>query len=80
MEYIEVSVSGISGENAGILTAGLCDLGFESFTEENDGAFSSYIPLEAFDVMQVANFLETIAARMGFMYKVEKVEEQNWNA
>ncbi|MEI7492198.1 MAG: 50S ribosomal protein L11 methyltransferase [Bacteroidota bacterium] len=80
MEYIEVSVSGISGENAGILTAGLSDLGFESFTEERDGAFSGFIPLDAFDVMLVANFLESSAAKLGFMYKVEKVAEQNWNA
>ncbi|MCX6285935.1 MAG: 50S ribosomal protein L11 methyltransferase [Bacteroidetes bacterium] len=80
MEYIEVIVSGISGDNAEILTAGLIDLGFESFSEESSGLFSAYIPLDAFDIMKVANFLEEKAATLGFTYKVEKIAEQNWNA
>lgn len=79
MEYIEVNISGISGENAGIITAGMCELGFESFTEESGGTFSGYIPLDSFDIMQVANFLEKKAADLGFTYKVEKIASRNWN-
>lgn len=80
MEYIELKVSGISGEGAEILTAELCELGFESFTEEAGGSFSAFIPQESFDIMKVANFLEEKSANAGFSYKVEKIEEENWNA
>ncbi|MCX6282098.1 MAG: 50S ribosomal protein L11 methyltransferase [Bacteroidetes bacterium] len=80
MEYIEVSISGILAENAEILTARLSDLGFESFTEECGGAFSAFIPLDTFDILQVANFLEDYAVKLGFRYKVEKIAQQNWNA
>jgi len=80
MEYIELKVNGISGEGAEILTAELCELGFESFTEESSGSFSAFIPQESFDIMKVANFLEEKAANAGFSYKVEKIEEENWNA
>ena len=80
MEYIEVNVHGLSGDNAGILTAEMCELGFESFTEESGGIFSAYIPLGSFDRMKVANFLEKKAAKLGFRYKVETITGQNWNA
>ena len=63
MEYVEVKFIGISGENAGIMTALMCELGFESFTEESGGMFSAYIPLDSFDIMKVANFLEENAAK-----------------
>jgi len=79
MEYIEVSISGVSGEIAGILTAEMCELGFESFTEESGGLFSAYIQLESFDIMLVANFLEKKSADLGFTYKVEKIASRNWN-
>ena len=80
MEYIEVSVSGISPDAAEILVALLSDLGFESFTAESGGQFSAYIPLEEFEIMKTANFLEEKAMSLGFAYKVEKIAEQNWNA
>ena len=80
MEYVEVKFIGISGENAGIMTALMCELGFESFTEESGGMFSAYIPLDSFDIMKVANFLEENAAKYSFGYKVEKIAQQNWNA
>ena len=80
MQYIEVSITGFAGEKAEILTAELSELGFESFTEENEGNFSAFIPLDAFDIMKVAGFLEEKAMRDGFKYNVEKIEEQNWNA
>ncbi len=80
MEYTEVNVSGLSGENAEILTAEMAELGFESFTEEVEGFFSAYIPFDTFNLMKVANFLEEKAATLGFVYKVEKIGEQNWNA
>jgi len=80
MEYIEVKISGLPGDNAGILTAGLFDLGFESFTEESGGAFSAYIPLDDFDIMKVSGFLDGRAADLGFSYQVEKIAEKNWNS
>ncbi|MEI6885637.1 MAG: 50S ribosomal protein L11 methyltransferase [Bacteroidota bacterium] len=80
MQYVEVSITGLTGEKAEILTAELSELGFESFTEENEGNFSAFIPLDEFDIMKVAGFLEEKALRDGFKYKVEKIEEQNWNA
>jgi ribosomal protein L11 methyltransferase len=79
MEYIEVIISGVSEENAGILTAEMCEFGFDSFTEENGGVFSAYIPLESFDIMPIANFLEQKSANLGFTYKVEKIASRNWN-
>lgn len=80
MQYIEVNVTGLSREKSEILTAELSELGFESFIEGRNGDFSAFIPLDSFDIMKVANFLEEKAMRDGFVYKVEKIEEQNWNA
>jgi len=79
MEYVEVNIQGISAEFAGILTAQMCELGFESFTEESGGTFFAYIPLDSFDIMPVANFLEQKSADYRFTYKVEKIASRNWN-
>lgn len=79
MQYIEVIISGLSGEPAEILTAGMCELGFESFSEETYGEFCAYIPLEAFDIMPVSNYLEKQSAALGFRYSVSKVADRNWN-
>ncbi|MCX6241163.1 MAG: 50S ribosomal protein L11 methyltransferase [Bacteroidetes bacterium] len=80
MEYIEVNINGLSGEDAEILTAGMSELGFESFLEETAGIFSAYIPIDFFDVRKVSDFLDEQAMNLGFSYKIGNIPEQNWNA
>jgi len=80
MEYIEINISGLSGENAEILSAELSEYGFEGFSEEEEGGLNAFIPAGSFDVMPVANFLEERSFTMGFRYRVNRVPGQNWNA
>jgi ribosomal protein L11 methyltransferase len=79
MEYVEVTVKGLDEQQSEILTAGLCELGFESFSPEPDG-FLAYVPLHEFDLMKVSGFLELNSLEKGFTYSVSKIAEQNWNA
>jgi len=80
MEYIEIKLSGLSGDTGEILAAEMCELGFESFSEETGGVMSAFIPSDTFDMMKTANFLENRASASGFRYTVERIAEQNWNA
>ena len=80
MEYIEVNISGLSGESTEILIAELSESGFESFTEEDGDRLNAYIPSASFDLMPVGNFLEKRSSSMGFSYQVSRIPGQNWNA
>jgi ribosomal protein L11 methyltransferase len=80
MEYIEVSISGISGEYTDILIAELSESGFESFSEDDGGGLNAYIPSSSFDIMSAANFLEERSSLLGFSYHVSRIPQQNWNA
>lgn len=80
MDYIEVSMSGLSALAAEILPAELAEFGFEAFSEEEDGRLNAFIPSRSFDVMPVANFLEERSSAMGFSYTVTRIPARNWNA
>lgn len=80
MDYIEVSMTGLSAMAAEILPAELTEFGFEAFSEEEDGKLSAFIPSRSFDMMPVANFLEVRSSSMGFSYTLTRIPDRNWNA
>jgi ribosomal protein L11 methyltransferase len=82
MDYIEVKIqiAPASKEANEILIAQLADIGFESFTEDDDG-LSGYI--------KAPNFSDEIKANLDSLYhpedtkisyQVTKIKDQNWNA
>ncbi len=62
-----------------IIIAYLGELGFESFTEEDNFLFA-YIPTEIFSEDTMLEFLGEKFSSVQITYKISEVEEQNWNA
>jgi ribosomal protein L11 methyltransferase len=60
-----------------LLTMYLADLGFESFTEENQ-RFQAYMPIESFDEAQVRNLMAS--EFVGLQFNIKEIAAQNWNA
>lgn len=79
MDYIQVSVTGISGDGGEILMAHMSELGFESFTETEDG-LQGFIPVDLYDEMAVCGWLQRYSAETGIFFRKELVKAQNWNA
>ena len=76
--YIELEAE-IKGNKAqsDLLTMYLAEIGFESFTEENQ-RFQAYMPIERFDETQVRKLMSAEFAEMDFTIK--EIAAQNWNA
>jgi len=81
MEYIELTCHTTSGVHTSeLLMDALADVGFDSFTENEDGTLSAYI--------QAFLFTDDLEIRLkssdfsGFLasFKVKKIADQNWNA
>jgi len=81
MDYIELrcTINPYSEDHAGILTALLANLGFESFAE-NDDRLCAYIPSSDFDVtsLEEIDFKIIDKASVSFDHKI--IKEKNWNA
>lgn len=74
MNYIEYKISGVTQEQADILVAELAELGFDSFSEWEEGSMSCYIPAEQCDK------IATQAMLNGVQYTVNEIRQQNWNS
>jgi ribosomal protein L11 methyltransferase len=81
MEYVEMICHPSAGAHtAELLMAMLADIGFESFTENEDGTLSAFI--------QAPLFTGELSARLGsdefsgFLesFKIDRIADQNWNA
>jgi ribosomal protein L11 methyltransferase len=59
--------------------AQLAELGFESFTENDDG-IQGFVPVDLFNEDEVNSWLQKYAATSGIFYRTEKIKAQNWNA
>lgn len=76
MKYIELNIS-ISDElQAEILTALLSDYPFESFLQEDD-SLKAYIQTDEYALCSAD--VEQLLSEQGSQYKVQEVEQQNWN-
>jgi len=79
MDYIQVSITGIPFGESEILMAQLAELGFESFTELEEG-LQGFVPVDLFNEAEVNRWLQTYSATSGIFYRTERIKEQNWNA
>ncbi len=79
MDYIEVSISDLSGFDPEIVVAQLAELGFESFTESDDG-LQGFIREDMYEEGPVNDYLQQLSAEHGIRYSSRKIEAQNWNA
>lgn len=59
--------------------AHLAELGFESFTETEDG-IQGFIPVDQYDEVTVKGWLQKQSADSGIFFRTERVKAQNWNA
>jgi ribosomal protein L11 methyltransferase len=61
-----------------IFTADLAELGFESFTESDEG-LKAYVQEEEFDAQRLETMLHALFPLNKPAYKVTVIEQQNWN-
>ena len=78
MNYLELSLK-TEPDFAEILMVELAEIGFESFTE-NENGLEAYIQEEIFEEISTKKLLEDYAARTPLSYAIRKIEKQNWNA
>ncbi|MBO0939435.1 50S ribosomal protein L11 methyltransferase [Fibrella sp. HMF5335] len=78
MNYTELQLT-LDPDFADILTAELAELGFESFTETDEG-INAYIPEPDFDAEAVAEVVARYSGQTAIGYVVNSLEKTNWNA
>ncbi len=81
MEYIELICHTTHGENtADLLVSMLADIGFESFTENENGTVSAFIQAPLF-TQALSDRLSSDEFRQYLdSFIVERIADQNWNA
>ena len=80
MDYykIEIKITPFEEWLRDVLTAQLCEVGFESFVETNDG-FEGFIPKKRFNEEELFKLLKTFEENYTFDIKKELIKEKNWN-
>ncbi|MDR0940735.1 MAG: 50S ribosomal protein L11 methyltransferase [Bacteroidales bacterium] len=83
MDYLEFSTN-LQGKIPfadEILTAQLAEIGFESFSNEENRIYKAYIQKQDFDQQILTELIETIEEHLGELtYTVIELETVNWNA
>jgi ribosomal protein L11 methyltransferase len=79
MDYYEFKITGIPDDSREILMAGLAEIGFESFQEEEDSV-SGYIPVDVYRGTKVLAFLKKRSKATGLVYGYKRIKTENWNA
>lgn len=77
MNYIELAIS-VSPDFTDILVAELGQIGFDTFTETDNGMLA-YIDEAAFDATAASAILTQYAAQTPISYETQTVAQQNWN-
>ncbi|MFM2145992.1 MAG: hypothetical protein RL732_828, partial [Bacteroidota bacterium] len=72
--HIQVSFSNVEDTSNGILLAFLEELGYEGFWEEGEW-FHAFISEQSYDEPSLSD----LAAAHGLDFKVERIENKNWN-
>lgn len=77
MDFVALNISGVSTEQAEILTAELAEFPFESFETDRD-TLKAYIPQEK--LADCKTDVDALLARYGVEGRYISIETQNWNA
>ena len=77
MDYIELKI--FTGPDfAEILVAELAEVGFESFTDFEDG-INAYIRRDIFDKTNIDEIINRYAGQTALNYEISDLEKKNWN-
>lgn len=79
MEYIGICFSGLLPEDYELLPAFLAELGFDSFSEE-DELLNAFIPADQFSETELRQLLDRSFSGKSIAYAVSQHADQNWNA
>ncbi len=79
MEYIGLSFSGLNPEDYEILPAFLAELGFDSFSEE-DEILNAFIPASLFSEDDLQGLIRDSFPGRSISYQISQHPDQNWNA
>lgn len=77
MDFVALNISGVSAEQAEILTAELAEFPFESFETDRD-TLKAYVPQEK--LADCKTDVDALLARYGVEGRYISIEAQNWNA
>ena len=81
MEYTELICQPAKGSHSSdLLVALLADCGFESFTENDNGSISAYIPANDFTPVLVQRLKSAEFAGCLLSFESNSIADQNWNA
>lgn len=72
MDYIEIKIENIQKDQQEILMSGLDEIGFESFSQE-ENELLAYIPVGQFNGKKVKKLIT------GLQFKVNTIKDRNWN-
>lgn len=80
MQYSSVTFSSVSllDWQKDILISDLADIGFDTFEDREDG-FVGYIPSANLNIAGIDGVLMSNAFASGVQYKIEEIEDRNWN-
>lgn len=78
MNYVEVDIHITDAVMRDVLTAELADIGFESFTEDED-VLKAYVQEDEFDAMRLETLLNALFPHNTPSFKTELIPQQNWN-
>ena len=81
MNYYEVTFSSTPPSEIchDVLASLLGEIGFESFTETEDGNMSGYIPEKLFDAKKIINVIENFPMDAQIEHQTNLIVSQNWN-
>lgn len=78
MNYVEVDIKTTDAVMRDVLTAELADLGFESFTEDEQG-LKAYVQEDTFDAQRLDTLLNALYPHGKPDFIAQVIEQQNWN-
>jgi ribosomal protein L11 methyltransferase len=83
MDYIELKFCIDTNNNVetvqNIVSAGLAEVGFESFVTDDDGNLLAYIPENLYDEVQIPLIIDEIPLQADVRFTKKRIKSQNWN-
>lgn len=79
MDYQSLIIEPVHGEAREIVMAELSAMGFDSFTEDEQG-LQAFIPVDDFRESEISEYLSEKSHVFRFGFRLELIREQNWNA
>ncbi len=78
MNYVKVDIQTTDAVVRDILTAQLAEIGFESFTEDEQG-MKAYVQESDFNAMRVETIIRALFPHNAPAFKAQVIEQKNWN-